>query len=101
MVNLSKMKSINLAILTTILMIWLIFFYSLSFGSDIKLGASFFFHNNQFDKAITFCLKAVNDGRENDSELHYEIGLSYFLKGDLQNALKFWNTAKLLKGRTL
>ncbi len=61
--------------------------------SDIDL-ANQFFRNKEYDKAIEYYLKAPKSIIDSTSEVKYGIGLSHFMLGNYQEAVKYWTEAK-------
>lgn len=66
--------------------------------------ANQFFYNGEYDKAIEYYLKALESAINKSVEVKYRIGLSHYMLGNLQEAVKFWTEAKkqspnLFKGR--
>lgn len=72
-------------------------------AEDSKKMADGFFYNNQYQKAAIYYLRALEQD-DNNPEILYRIGLSYFLLRQHEKAVKFWTASKeinpgVFKGR--
>ena len=77
--------------------------YNIANGNETKIIADGFFYNNQYDKAINYYRKILESKNDNP-EIYYRIGLSYFLIKDFKNSSLYWTKAKelnpgIFKGR--
>lgn len=68
---------------------------SLSIGYYVSAKYLWNSNNEEIDKQLTY-YKAQVDQKPNDSKLRVQLGYTYFLKGDDDNAIQEFNTAKNL-----
>ncbi len=61
--------------------------------TDIDL-ANRSFHDGQYAKAIEYYRRSPQSIIDSSSEVKYRIGLSHFMLGDFQQAVRFWAEAK-------